>query len=169
MNSGNTFRSGSISRPHRAGIPEEIHVRQPDDVEVESIETVPAKYIALALVHLRNQIANLAKMAEDHSRPFDEYTPQVLTPESMTNVTVQPGWEVPEIVQSIVVTGPTGTPAFTLQLGDRFWNLTLPAEGILVISPVSIMLSRSDNRVLTPSAPGEWSLELMGYCDDRAG
>lgn len=63
----------------------------------------------------------------------------------------------------------TATPllaTFTLQLGDRFWNLALPATGILEFS-AGIMLSRVDQRILTSSVAGPWSLELTGRADVR--
>jgi len=57
-------------------------------------------------------------------------------------------------------------PTFVLQLGDRFWNLALPVTGILEFS-CGIMLSRVDQRILTSSVAGPWSLELTGRADVR--
>lgn len=254
-NNQGEFRVGSISWPHRAAVPEEIHARQPQPVEVPPIEQIPAKYIALGLVHLRNQMAALAKMAEDNSRPVDEYNSQTLAPESETTLTLQPAWEVTEVIKAIIVTGPpvvnanpvpsqpavpatgvaqqnvnnyavqvvisangatisnvsvngvtvgtaagtyavpafgsisiaytvatptwvwsytgpqlTAASGFTLQLGDRTWSLTLPATGFLVIgAPIGLILARNDVRQLTTLISGQWTLELMGHCDDRAG
>lgn len=244
---------------HRATLPEEIRTRQPQPVETPSIEQVPDRYIALALVHLRNQMASLAKMAEDNSRPVDEYNSQTLAPESETTLTLQPAWEVTEVIKGIIVTGPptgvisvanptpsqpavpatgvaqqnnnnypvqvvisangatitnvsvngvavgttagtygvpafgaisiaysvatptwvwsyagpqstaTFTSSFTLQLGDRTWPLVMPTSGFLTITPTGLILGRNDVRQLTSTIAGQWTLELMGHCDDRAG
>lgn len=143
----------------------EKHLRQVPPVQVPSIEQEPLRYLALALVHLRNEISKLPAMIEDHSRPVDEYRPQELVPDSELTMTLQPQWETEERITSIIVTGPAGSIA--LQLGDRTWNLTIPATGILVIGPISLFLSRSDARILTAQTPGQYTLELMGYCDTR--
>lgn len=154
---------------HRPTLPEEIRTRQPQPVEVPTIEQVPDRYIALGLIHLRNQMANLAKMAEDNSRPVDEYNSQTLAPESETTLTLQPAWEVTEVIRSILVTGPGVGGNFTLQLGDRTWALFLPNTGYILLSPLSLILGRNDVRQLTSNTAGQWTLELMGHCDDRAG
>jgi hypothetical protein len=65
----------------------------------------------------------------------------------------------------VLITGPTG--GISVQLGDRVWNLTIPATGVIVIAPVAILLGRSDVRQLTATTPGEYTLELMGHADDR--
>jgi hypothetical protein len=56
---------------------------------------------------------------------------------------------------------------FTLQLGDRVWNLVLPSTGILAIPVDSISLDRTDARILTPAVAGDWGLELVGWGDVR--
>lgn len=150
--------------PVRRNMP--IGIRQIQPLEVESIDTVPARYFALALVELKKQMASIAKMVKDHSRPVDEYNPQSLAPESGMSLTLQPQWEVGEVIESIVINGPPAG-AVTLQLGDRVWSLIIPASGILVMSPVKVILSRSDIRMLVAAVPGEYFLELMGFCDDR--
>jgi hypothetical protein len=141
--------------------------RQLSNLEVPDIEQAPLKYLALALLHLRNQFANMAKQAEDRSKPVDEYTPQTLVAEAETNIFIKPDYDMTENIQSVVIVGPAG--AVTLQLGDRTWNLTIPATGVIVIAPVSIRLSRSDNRILTAGTPGNYTVELMGFADDRTG
>lgn len=57
-------------------------------------------------------------------------------------------------------------PTFTLLLGDRQWNLTLPSTGILAI-PCKLLLDRNSNRILQSTFPGNWGLELMGTADVR--
>lgn len=160
------FANGTQSQSPRSGVPESLHIHQPSIKAEPGTDMVPAKYFALAMVKLHAQMAKLAQMIEDNSRPVDEYQPQTLTPEGTANVTVPPQWEVTEVIRSIVVTGPTG--ACTLQLGDRTWNLVIPASQILVIAPIRMILSRQDVRILTAATPGQYNLELMGTCDERA-
>lgn len=166
------MRHGNYPHIPRAGIQPggEEHLRQPAPIAVPNIEQEPMKFIALALVHLRKQIERVATMAADNSRPFDEYNVQSVATESTPFVQVQPQWEYPEIIQSIIITGPAAATA-VLQLGDRFWNLVMPASQILMLAgPLGIVLNRSDPRILTPTiATGEWSLELMGHADTRGG
>ena len=56
---------------------------------------------------------------------------------------------------------------FTLQLGDRIWNLVLPPSGFMTLSSLRVSLARTDPRKLTSTFSGEWFLELMGYGDVR--
>lgn len=154
---------GASYVPRRAKPPTVI--RQPLQPGVADIESQPQKYTALALVHLRNEMARLAVQIEDRSRPVDEYQPQEILGETETTITVQPQFETEERITSIIVVGPAG--AVTLQLGDRIWPLTIPATGVIVIAPILLFLSRSDNRILTAATPGQYSLELMGFADTR--
>lgn len=166
--SGNSGNSNlHIPRPHRTHEAESTYIRQVPKIEVPDVEQAPMKYIALALLQLRRQLGNLAKMIRDESRTVDEYMPQTLTAESELTITLQPQWESTEQITSILVTGPVST-AFTLQLGDREWSLVTNVSGFVHLGPIKISLGRSDNRVLTANAPGNWSLELMGYVNENA-
>lgn len=149
----------------------ENHLRKPQQVEVPDFEQAPAKYIALALVHMRNELAKLPQMIEDRSKPVDEYNVQSLAPESDavgSTLMLQPQYETPEIIESVLVTGPAAGTG-TIQLGDRLWPFVLPATGILFIgAPLGVCLSRSDLRVLTVTGTaGEYTFELMGHADSR--
>jgi hypothetical protein len=141
-------------------------IRQEQNSRVQNIEQEPMKYIALALIHLRNELAKLPRMIEDQSRPVDEYVAQEVLPATVTTpLLILPQWEVSEKITSIIIVGPPGN--VTLQLGDRIWPLTIPAAGFIIMSPVAVLLSRSDLRQLTFGAPGIYMVELMGYCDTR--
>jgi hypothetical protein len=157
-----------IHVPHRKKSGAEIFGHQVLPVTVPEIEQVPQKYIALALVHLRNQLARVAKMAEDWSLIVDEYTPMSLSPESELVLTVQPSYEITEYIMEVLVIGPAAATV-TLQLGDRVWPLILPATGYISINlaPAGFPLSRSDVRQLTATVAGEYFLELMGRADNR--
>lgn len=144
----------------------ETHLRQPQQVQVPDIEQAPLKYIALALVHLRNSFSKVPKMLEDNSRPVDEYSTQSNVAESFLTLTVQPQWEQTELIRAILITGPAG--ACTLQLGQRFWNLTIPVAGYILISPIWLQLGRVEPRIITGNVAGNYSLELMGHVDERA-
>ncbi len=144
-----------------------VKIRQPVPITAEDIERQPFKYVALALVHLQREMANLRKALEDRSRPVDEYRPQAITSESTALVQLPPQWESREMITSILITGPAG--ACVVQLGDRIWTLTIPAAGYIAISPVAIMLERNDIRQISSATAGDYTLELMGYADMRAG
>jgi hypothetical protein len=280
-------------RPYSERPDGQVNIRNVSELQVQDLEREPMKYIALALVHLKAELAKLPKMIEDRSRLVDEYQVNAIwnVAESVSLVEVFPQFEINERIQTITVTGPPATsadnlvtnpgagnpaifvlptasqilaitgsyqnasggnefpnvqiqdasgnqiaqiplgqvnaattvqfyisvggfaqqgagtnnvfmplpnlgilpagyrvfmaaiggtdvitnfrvitvsqPLFNLQLGDRVWSLTLPASGILVMSDVNILLGRNDRRVLTSSLPGEWTLELTGFADNR--
>ena len=144
----------------------EEHLRQPVKPGVPNIEQEPMKYIALALVHLRNTFGKVPKMLEDMSRPLDDYRVQTLTPDSESNITLQPQYETPELIRSVLITGPTGN--VTVQLGSRVWNLVIPATQFILISPLWLQIGRDEPRILTAQTPGDYTMELMGHADERA-
>lgn len=271
-------RNQAPYRPYSQGSDGQVHIRNVSQIGVQDIEQEPMKYIALALVHLKSKLEKIATIVEDRSRPLDVYQPQTVATENNPVITLQPAWEVPEKITSVIITGPatsstaaasggnagnvtspaagatvvstgaltglynvtvtvyvsgtvgagdndnmqlvfgstvinladTTTPitvpfqvnpggnglsvkvvnlgtvgsvyhasitfvpaspnpatTMTLQLGDRVWNLTMPPSGILTVSPIAVMLQRSDLRQLTVSTSGEYTLELMGYADTR--
>jgi hypothetical protein len=141
------------------------HVRNPVPL-VAPGEQEYTKMVALALLHLKNEISKLPVMIDDRSKPVDEYNVQSLAAESTSSITVQAQYETPERIDNIIITGPANA-AVSLQLGDRVWSLIIATSGILHIGPLGLYLGRSDNRVLTAVTPGEYTLELMGYADTR--
>jgi hypothetical protein len=150
----------------RIGSDKRIFGRQVPDVKVPDVDEQPNQYIVDGLMALHKETRNLARIADDRSRPVDEYRTQTLTPDAELVVTVQPQYDqISERIESVIVTGPAG--AVTIQLGDRTWLVTIPATGVLVIAPVSLLLSRNDYRQLTSATPGDYSLELMGWADER--
>lgn len=144
-----------------------IHTRQPLGTQVSEQETVSEDFARLGLARLLKQLSELNRIIDNRSKPVDEYQTGSPTVSSAAPLTVQPTFEyMPEKIESVIVTGPPAGTA-TLQLGDRSWSVVVPASGVLVVAPVGILLSRSDTRQLTPSAPGVWGLELMGIADQR--
>jgi hypothetical protein len=144
-----------------------IHTRQPVQPETTEQETTEAGFSTLGAAQLAEQLEIIARLTENRANRVDEYNTAAITGAgSSASVTVQPTYEyMPELIESIIVTGVPGN--ITLQLGDRVWALTIPASGLLVIAPVRLLLSRTDNRILTPAAAGVFTLELMGIADRR--
>jgi hypothetical protein len=145
------------------------HSRIPVAVEVPDVEQEPVKYNMVGLMHLANQLRNLSKIVEDTSRPVDEYITQSGTTNLPANTPLEllPAFELfSERITAVMVTGPAST-AYTLQLGDRIWTLTTAPAGFNLIAPLSLLLTRSDRRVLTSATQGDWTLELMGFADVR--
>src|SRR5215831_590299 len=144
-----------------------ISTRQPLPTETPDREQTAGEFEQIGLDRLRDQLQLIARKLENLGKPVDEYNSAAITGAwSSASLTVNPTYElVPEKITAIIITGPTG--AIKLQLGDRLWNLTIPATGILVIAPVAVLLSRTDDRILTPQTPGAYTLELCGFGDAR--
>jgi hypothetical protein len=144
----------------------QLHTRRPAGVAVADIEQAPMKYIALALVHLHEQLGTAAKLLEDKSKPVDEYRVQTLVPDAESTMTILPAYEIPEVIQSVIISGPPAA-VVTLQLGDRIFPIVIPATGFAVMGPVAFRLGRNDTRTLTAVVAGDYNVELMGYADNR--
>lgn len=145
-----------------------IHTRQPVEPTTTDQEETSAGYETLGMAAFAEQMATLAKSIENRANAVDEYNSAAVTgAASSIAVVVQPTYEyMPEKIESIVITGPPSA-AVTLQLGDRIWQLVIPATGILPIGYVALILGRTDARILTPAAAGVYTLELMGIADRR--
>jgi hypothetical protein len=146
-----------------------IHTRVESPVTVPDLEAEPTKNIMLALMHIADKYDALSRIIEDRSHVVDEYLAQEF-PDSIPSggtIELQPVYEqLSERIENILVIGPIST-AFTLQLGDRLWSGVTNAQGFYILSPVGILLGRSERRVLTVGGAGAWSLELMGFADER--
>lgn len=144
-----------------------IHTRQPVEPTTTDQETESAGYDTLGAAALAEQLANLARSIENRSDIVDEYNSAAITGAgSSAVVEVFPTYEyMPEKIESILITGPAGP--VQLQLGDRIWQLVIPAAGFLLIGYCGVVIGRSDRRVLTPASGGVYTLELMGIADRR--
>ena len=144
-----------------------IHTRQPVPPTTTDQEQESAGYNTLGMAAFAEQMATIARTIENRANTVDEYNSAAVTGAGSSSViSVQPTYEyMPEKIESIVITGPPG--AVTLTLGDRIWQLVIPAAGILMIARVGIILGRGDARILTPAAAGVYTLELMGIADRR--
>jgi hypothetical protein len=127
---------------------------------------IPPEFLAEQIRRMADNLGRLSGLVEDKSLKFNEYNAQPLAGDSITSIQLQPDFEFTEVVEYIIITGPAAA-TFTVNLGKRTWQLTMPASGILTITPVKLYLSRSDQRALSTSTAGNWSLELAGYCDTK--
>ncbi len=146
-----------------------IPVRNAPTTQVTDQEMSPIEnYMIVAVSRIQKQLAGLARQLQDLTKPVDEYSiVSSYSPAGEVAVEVLPTYDtINEKIESIIVTGPV-TTAFTLQLGDRFWNLSTDATGKVILAPVAVMLSRNDRRLLTSVTNGNWNLELMGHGDER--
>jgi hypothetical protein len=144
-----------------------IHTRQPEPPLTTDEDIPPKGYLTQGLTLLLTQLTNIARQAENRSHPVDEYNSAALSGAgSSASVTVPPTYEyMSEKIETIIITGPAG--AITLLLGDRIWQLSIPATGVLVLGPMALLLSRQDARTLTAASAGTYTLELMGIADQR--
>lgn len=121
-------------------------------------------FVLNSLMALRKSLGTLARLIENRGYPVDEY--QTGTGAG-TVVSLIPTYDyMPERIESVIITGPPAA-VITLQLGDRIWNLIIPAAGVLPVAPLGIILGRSDVRQLTAAVSGQYTLELMGYGQRR--
>lgn len=134
-----------------------------EDAEYETA----TEYLMAGFRRLQEALGEVARQTENRGHLVDEYnTAGISGAATESTLSLQPTYELmPEKIESIIVTGPAG--AVTLTLGDRIWAVTIPASGILVISPIAIILGRSDVRQLVAQTPGQYGLELMGVSDSR--
>lgn len=121
-------------------------------------------YVLNSLMALRNSLGTLARLIENRGYPVDEYQTGTGTG---TIVSLTPTYDyMPERIEAVIITGPPAA-VITLQLGDRIWNLVIPATGVLPIAPLGVIIGRSDVRQLTAAVSGQYTLELMGYGQRR--
>jgi len=130
---------------------------------------VRPEYILVALEHVRREANAIARKIADITKPVDEYSTGQLWDEVQSTLTVKltPQFDKSsERIECVIVTGPPST-AFTLTLGDRVWNVLTDASGKFVVEHTGILLDRNDLRYLVSTTPGNWTLELTGFADER--
>lgn len=147
--------------------PQRITPRHPVPTAAELDEFEPAqRYLYFAMRQAAAESRRLRMVAEDKSRPVDEYSISTST-ETQSTVEVLPQFEFfSERIEAILITcNPPQT--VTVQLGDRQWPVIVPASGIVVIAPISMLLDRNMRRIATTSPAAELTMELMGWADER--
>lgn len=141
--------------------------RPPADkpIRTENVEQqVSPEFVLNSLDALRASLGTLARLIENRGYPVDEYQTGTGTG---TVVSLNPTYEyMMERIESVIITGPPSSQ-ITVQLGDRFWSLVIPAAGVLPIAPLGVILGRSDIRQLTAQTSGQYTMELMGYGQRR--
>ena len=127
----------------------------------------PFKLILVALNRLEKGISQLSRTAQNVSHVVDEYSTESVTVDNILTITVFPEYDkMAERINSVIVTGPPST-AFTLNLGDRSWDVLTGPTGLFQIMGAGLLLARNDNRSLISAVAGNWTLELTGYADER--
>jgi hypothetical protein len=123
------------------------------DAQGIRVPPVTADQIALLEALKRaNLIRSLDDRAFDYSHPVDEYAPQG-SPGAVQSLTVQPDYDMPERITTIMVIIPVGATGASLQLGQRTWQLysgaALTTPAILPMPVHGVILNSDDPRILT--------------------
>jgi hypothetical protein len=152
---------------HSQGQAVSARVQNPQ-IRVEDVEQISPAFIAGEMSRLREALGELARRAENHADPVDEYnTVSISGLATEQTLNILPTYEyMPEKIIAILVAGPPAGTA-TIILGDRQIPVVMPAAGILPIGPVGMIIGRSEPRQLVAASPGTWFLELMGFGDRR--
>jgi hypothetical protein len=128
---------------------------------------VGEKYALIAIDRLEKSLGPVSRMIADVSHPVDEYATESVLDGGVTTVTVYPEYDkMAARIECVIVTGPPST-AFSLQLGDRAWTVLTDASGKFQVFGSGMLLGRNDQRILTSTTPGNWTLELTGFADER--
>lgn len=146
-----------------------IYTRDTTHTNVPNQEWVPSpEWIRNAIEQMLSQLKGLRRVIEDRTRPVDEYqgTPTASELQSTVTVPAQFDAQMSERIESILIWGPPAATG-TIKLGDTTINIVIPASGVLVIAPISMLLNRSDDRILTLSPAGDIGVRLMGWADER--
>lgn len=130
--------------------PEVIVPIAPVPAKVPGPDLPPAaKMILVAVNRLEKGINELARTVQDASHSVDEYSTESVTIDNVLALSVFPEYDkMAERVNSVIVTGPPST-AFTLNLGDRSWDVTTSAQGLFQVMGAGLLLGRNDVRALT--------------------
>lgn len=152
---------------HRSPFEIQPGERPPADKPVRADDTeqeLSPGFVLNSLMALKGSLGTLARLIENRGYPVDEYQTGTGTG---TVVSLTPTYDyMPERIEAVIITGPPAG-VISLQLGDRIWNLVMPATGVLTIAPLGVIIGRSDIRQLTAQASGQYTLELMGYGQRR--
>ena len=125
----------------------------PVPAKVPGPDLPPAgKMILIAVNRLEKGIAALSRTVQDTSHSVDEYSTESVIADNITSLTVFPEYDkMAERINSVIVTGPPNT-AFTLNLGDRSWDVLTNTQGLFQVMGAGILLARNDTRTLSVSA-----------------
>src|ERR1700757_4537967 len=94
-------------------------------------QEVSPQFVLNSLMSLRESLGTLSRLIENRGYPVDEYNTGAGTG---TVLSLQPTYEyMPERIEAVIVTGPPSSTV-TIQLGDRIWNVVIPAAGVLPIA-----------------------------------
>lgn len=117
----------------------------------------PEQASLFAAVDFRHKLQMLSDQAFNYSHPVDEYAPQGMpSPASgagLLTITVQPDYDMPERIETILVIIPVGATSALLQLGQRTMQLysgvALTVPSVINMHVSGVILNSDDPRVLT--------------------
>ena len=156
----------------------------------QSREVSPGVLLASEIRALRQEMIRQARSQFDISHPVDEYIsspglPSVSTgdevpPPYTSGVLLQRTWDLPERIESVIVTLPVGCTSAILKLADRWINVfpNQTAAAALVNSytyvqhGLGIILNQDDDRLLLMTGnltAGPVHFELMGFAHEIYG
>ncbi len=147
-------------RETRDFAPSQLYPRR-SNKRVDDTEKTDREYLAEELKYLRNVIGDYAALIEEQSHRVDEYQVQSLGPgTSVTQLLLQPDYEVDEIIESIIVQGPTTVQPPTAQSVQASGNVAAPGALATIVSMSAVTLqSISPGLSLWQVA---WSVALEG-------
>lgn len=137
----------------------------PSPVITENREIEPTpRYLVEKLEQANRYLGIISADRVNQTAYVEEYENEsVEVPTGETTVSVIPDFSPSaECITEVLVTGPV-TTAFTLQLGDRFMQLSTDATGKCLLSPVQMILKSTSQRLLASATAGNWFLHLSGY------
>lgn len=111
----------------------------------------------LAALRFHHLMQMLQDQAFDYTHPVDEYAPQGMPSAAaaagLLSVTVQPDYDMPERIETILVIVPAGATSALLQLGQRTLQLysgaALAAPQVINMHVAGVILNSDDPRILT--------------------
>lgn len=153
-----------------------IYVSQQGTAAVEITE---AQFIMHTNAIIARFLKRLHRKAFAYTHPVDEYTPQpgnvAASLQTVTPLELTRTWDIPERIESILYSFPTGTTLAVAKLGDRYIVLysgtATATQTTAVLQGLGMVLSQDDDRFLyvVPAPSGSIHLELMGYADPVFG
>lgn len=108
----------------------------------------------------------------DYTHPVDEYQPNGNNTGATPLLTIQPDYDMPERITSIVVIVPVGTTAANIQLGQRtlpiYAGAALTTPTLFTIPECGFILNSDDPRIATfTGATAAGYFGLMGWALTR--
>lgn len=108
------------------------------EVRDEEIPVIPGNEFRNMITDLRKAWADFGNILEDRTHRVDEYQVQSLGPTSASTVTLQPEYEVSEIIEAIIVTGPETSAVQGNSICSNVGQVTNPTAGTAIVTLASV-------------------------------